>query len=80
MFLYKGDVMLDEKEWKTFINGDLDGIPIKVYDINEYTIDVSDDPDFDFSQKLGITDYLYLDTGIDLRRLKRLNPKNHVIF
>ncbi|MBR0472847.1 MAG: hypothetical protein IJI98_09160 [Methanosphaera sp.] len=72
--------MLDEKEWKTFINGDLDGIPIKVYDINEYTIDVSDDPDFDFSQKLGITDYLYLDTGIDLRRLKRLNPKNHVIF
>lgn len=69
-----------DKEWKEFINGDLDGIPIELDDINDFTVDFSDDPDFDFSQKLGITDYIYLDTGIDLRRLKRFNPKNHVIF
>ncbi len=41
---------------------------------------MSDDSDFDFSKKLGITDNLYIDTGINLRWLKRFNPKNHVIF
>ena len=62
------------------IDGDLDGIPLDREDIEHGYTDFSDDPDFDFSQKLGITDYIYLDIGLDLRRLKRFNPKNHVIF
>ena len=41
---------------------------------------MSDDSDFDFYKKLGITDNLYIDTGINLRWLKRFKPKNHVIF
>ena len=63
-----------------FIDGDLDGMPVDMEIVKKSHIDFSDDPDFDFSKKLGITDNLYLDTGIDLRWLKRFNPKNHVIL
>ena len=63
-----------------FIDGDLDGIPVDMERVRKSYIDFSDDPDFDFSKKLGITDNIYLVTGIDLRWLKRFNPKKHVIF
>ena len=72
--------MTDKEDWTEFINGDLDEIPIEVHDINDFTVDFSDDPVFDFSQKLGITANIYLDIGFDLRKLKRFNPKNHIIF
>ena len=50
-------------------------------DIEDKTINIFDDPTITISpEKFGITDNLYLDTGIDLRWLKRFNPKNHVIF
>ena len=69
-----------KSERQIFIDGDLDGIPIDMENVRQNCVDLSDDPDFDFSKKLGITDNLYLATGIDLRKLKKLNPKNHVIF
>ena len=67
-------------EWQRFIDGYYDGIPIDYESIKDCHYDLSDDPDFDFSQKLGISDYLYLDIGLDIRWLKRYNPKGHVIF
>ena len=63
-----------------FIDGDITGIPLDKEDIQYGYTDFSDDPDFDFSQKMVITDNIYLDIGLDLRWLKRFNPKNHVIF
>ena len=70
----------EKSELQKFIDGDYDGIPVDMEIVRKSRTDFSDDPDFDFSKKLGITDNLYLDTGIDLRWLKRFNPKNHVIF
>ena len=70
----------EKSELQKFIDGDYDGIPIDAEKIKKRIIDFSDDPDFDFSKKLGITDNIYLDTGIDLRWLKRFNPKNHILF
>lgn len=61
--------------WEEFISGELDGIPIELTHYEDCILDMSDDPDFDFSKKLGITDNIYLDMGIDLRWLKRFNPK-----
>ena len=67
-------------ELEKFIDGDITGIPLDKEDIQYGYTDFSDDPDFDFSQKMVITDNIYLDIGLDLRWLKRFNPKNHVIF
>ena len=71
------------KEKKTaeqmFIDGDLDGMPIDMEDVERSCIDYSD-PTIDLTKKQGLTDNLYILTGIDLRRLKKLNPKNQVIF
>lgn len=60
---------MNEKDfpgWEDFISGKYDGIPIDIENFKDCRLDMSDDPDFDFSKKLGITDNLYLDTGIDL--------------
>ena len=70
----------EKSELQKFIDGDYDGIPIDMEEIKKCHTSMSEDPDFDFSKKLGITDNIYLDTGIDLRWLKRFNPKKHVIF
>ena len=67
-------------ELEKFIDGDITGIPLDKEDIQYGYTDFSDDPDFDFSQKMVITDNIYLDIGLDLRWLKRFNPKNQVIF
>ncbi|RAP44106.1 MAG: hypothetical protein BZ135_08760 [Methanosphaera sp. rholeuAM6] len=56
------------------------GIPVDMERVKKSHIDFSDDPDFDFSQKMGIKDNIYWAMGLDLRWLKRFNPKNHVIF
>ncbi len=48
--------------------------------VREVRHDFSDDPNFDFSQKFGINDHIYLDIGVDLKWLKRFNPKGYVIF
>ena len=61
------------------IDGDADGLPIDMEDVERSCIDYSD-PTIDLTKKQGLTDNLYILTGIDLRRLKKLNPKNHVIF
>ena len=62
-----------------FLDGDLDGIPVSMDDIKDDYHDFSDD-DFDYKQKCGFTDNLYIAMGIDLRWLKRFNPKDHIIF
>ncbi|MDO5826266.1 MAG: hypothetical protein Q4Q22_07785 [Methanosphaera sp.] len=40
----------------------------------------SEDLDIDLTKELGINDNIYILVGIDLRWLKRYNPKKHVIF
>ena len=70
----------NKSEFQTLTDGDLDSNPIDMDDIEECLIDLSEDSEYNFAKKLGITDHIYLDTGIDLRRLKKFNPKNHIIF
>ena len=64
----------DISGWEEFISGKLDAIPIELTPYEDWVLDMSDDPDFDFSKKLGITDNIYLDTGINLRWLKHFQP------
>ena len=64
----------DISGWEEFISGELDAIPIELTPYEDWVLDMSDDPDFDFSKKLGITDNIYLDTGINLRWLKHFQP------
>ena len=74
---------MTEKEKSAFqilVDGDLDGIPIDMDKIEASKINFSESPDIDLSKKLGLTDNLYIFIGVDLRWLKRFNPKNHVIF
>ena len=63
-----------------FIDGDEDGIPMDMDDVERSRRDYTRDLGLDFSKKFGLTDNLYILIGIDLRWLKRYNPKNHVIF
>ena len=70
--------MISKEKWKKVADDEFN--KNNPDNINYQASEIFDDSDFDLPIKLGITDYLYLDTGIDLRRLKRLNPKNHVIF
>ena len=74
--------MTDEKKsaFQVLVDGDIDGIPIDMDKIEACEVNFSEDPDIDFSQKLGLTDDIYILIGLDLRWLKRFNPKNHVIL
>lgn len=38
------------------------------------------EPEYSHYKKLGITDELYLTIGVDLRFLKKYNPKGKIIF
>lgn len=38
--------------WEDFISGKYDGVPIDVEGLTDCCLDVSDNPDFDFSKKL----------------------------
>lgn len=74
--------MTDEEKsaFQKFVDGDIDGIPIDMDEVEASKINFSESPDIDFTKKLGLTDNLYIFIGLDLRWLKRFNPKNHVIF
>ncbi|RAP49153.1 MAG: hypothetical protein BZ133_08445 [Methanosphaera sp. SHI613] len=65
--------------YQIFIDGDSDGISIDMEKIRKNRYDCCDD-EFDYSQKCGLTDNIYILIGLDLRWFKRFNPKNHVIF
>ncbi|MDO5825396.1 MAG: hypothetical protein Q4Q22_03365 [Methanosphaera sp.] len=62
------------------IDGDIDGIPIDMEDIKNSPVNDKGYIDVDLTQVLGLTDNIYILIGIDLRWLKRFNPKNHMIF
>ena len=63
-----------------FLDGDVDGIPIDEEELEKWCKRCPVDTEIDLTQKLGLTDNLYILMGLDLRWLKRFNPKNHVIF
>ncbi|AWX31612.1 hypothetical protein [Methanosphaera sp. BMS] len=62
------------------LDGDRDGFPIDIKDIENDCVNNSEDLDINLTKELGINDNIYILVGIDLRWLKRYNPENHVIF